>query len=483
MATSAPAGNAAALQRLRPITTDFGNIVEDTIDDELARKKAAEDEAKAKAKAKADLANKFGKDFAALNDIVTKTKSIDEAFARGVNSARDLMGDIYKQAEQDPTVMNTMEWQRKKANLTNYSKNLKTVSDRYTQYADMIGKGMQDGSLSRWNQSTLNDLNSIYSQANLDVKTDQETGLPIAVIAEVDDNGKPTGKLKELNLVEILDGRGLNTAVNTFDFEESVTEMGTKLGKREVKTPGSGLTHIEYQKFEDIELEVRNMIKGFVGNAENPTDVAKSIWTDHMGEDAKTLTPEDMTRIEDFYTNSIKGFYDEKNKTTKDYSTGFRYSRAAREDEKEEGLGIQLRTDEEGRPMRQTLYGVKGVPQGNYFQFTIPEPIKLGIKGENREISNLMINDNGEIAYEEVIYRGKKSGEKIDPTKFDSATMSGQVRTSTSIGGGLNADEINDIARALGYRNAKELKDALVEASKQQGVEPSGGSIDTSKYN
>ena len=42
MATRAPAGNAAALQRLRPITTDYGDIVEDAVKDEEARAAAEE---------------------------------------------------------------------------------------------------------------------------------------------------------------------------------------------------------------------------------------------------------------------------------------------------------------------------------------------------------------------------------------------------------------------------------------------------------
>jgi len=450
-------GTYTALQKLRPITTDFGDIVENAVDDELARKAKAKAEEAAKKKAKKDLANKFGDDYAALGEVVTKTKSIDEAFARGINSARDLMGDIYKNAENDPTVMNTMDWQMKKANLTNYSKNLKLVSDRYTEYASMVSKGMQDGELSNWNKDELNDLNSIFGQANLDVKVDNETGLPIAVIAKLDDDGEPTGELKELNLVEVLDGRGLNQAVNTFGFQKSVTDIGSKLGKREVKTPGSGLTHTEYQQFEDIEPEVRTMIKGFIGNDKNPTDIAKSIWSDQMAEDPKELDSNDMKR--------------------------FSYSRASRKDKKEDGLGIQLRTDEDGRPDKIRLTGVGGDIRGDSFQFTIPEPIRLGIKGENREISNLFLTPEGKIAYQEVVYKGKASGEKINPNDVFSGTISGEYITSTQIGGGLNTTELNDIARQLGLRNARELKEQLTNATKEQGATPTQQNIDTSKYN
>jgi hypothetical protein len=488
MATSPKAGSFTALQRLKPITTDFGDIVENAVEDDLARKAAAKAEEDANKKAKSELANKFGETYESLEEVITKTKSINEANARGINSARDLTGDIFKAAETDPTVMNTMEWQMKKANLNNFSKNLKLVSDRYTEYATTLSAGMQDGTLSGWNKEQLNDLDSIFRKANLDIRADRETGLPIGVIAEVDDDGEATGKLKELNLVEVLDGRGLNQSVNTFKFKDSITEIGSDLGQRLVKEVGSNLTHIEYQKFSKIEPDVRKMVRGFIGNEGNPKDVAKSIWVDQMSGDIKDLTAADMKRIEDFYVNGIKGFYDEKNMTTKDFRTGYNYSRAKKTDDDEMGLGIQLRTNEAGEPDTEPLTGVAGDIRGESFQFTLPGPIRLGIKGENREISNLFLTPDGKIAYKETVYKGKVSGDKINPVNVYEGTVSGEYVTTERVGGGLNTTELNDIARELKFPNTKALKDALMEAYKKQTGKTFGGTsnnenIDTSKYN
>lgn len=476
------AGTYTALQKLRPITTNFGEIVEGAVFKEERRTalKKAEEEARKKEKSK--IASQFEMDYDSLFDVVTKTKSIDEAYTRGINSARDVMGVIYKDIERRPSLANDVVTQIKLQNLKNYSKNLKLISDRYAEYASTVGKGMQDGSLSQWNKDTLSDLDSIFRQANLDVRVDPETGLPIAVIAELDENGVATGRLKELNLIEVLDGRGLTDTVETFDFQKSIEDIGTKLGKREVKT-SSGLSHIEYQRFEDIEPDVRTMVSGFIGNEINPSPIAKSIWSDRMGEDPKDLTKEDMKRIEDFYVASIKGFYDEKNKQTVAFGAIEARRKGRREEEKETGLGLQLRTDEQGRPLTGGLTGVSGDIGGAAFSFTLPKDIVFGVKGQKKLIDNLFLTGAGKMAYEGTSFIGKKTGELIDPKDFLSGKVSGEQVTKQFVGGGLSTSELNNIARDLGYRNAAELKKEL-EAARDSGLgKKDATTVDTSKYN
>lgn len=482
-------GTFTALQRLRPITEDFGQIALDAaarLEAQKAAKKAEEDAVK---KAKAKIAKDFGQDYEGLVEVVTGTKSINEANARGINSARDSLGQIHKDIQSNPSLANDAKIQMKRANLLNFSKNLSLVEDRYTKYADFVGKGMQDGTLSDWNSNILSDLDSIFRQANLDIKDDPETGLPIAVIAVLDENGQPTGELKELNLIEILDGRGLSDTVNTFDFQKSVQDIGGKLGKREVKTP-SGFSHIEYQKFSDIEPEVRAMLKGFVGNEKNPTDIAKSIWSDMMAEDPKELDAADMKRIEDFYVNSVKGFYDEKNKKTTDFGAIEKRATVKRKELEETGGGIRLRTDEKGKPTKRNFVGTGEDLQGPAHEYTLGKKVIFGLKGENRLVTHLFLTETGKVGFQEDIFTGKISGDKLNPQDIlDNTIKSGEYTKKRRIEGGFNTDELNDLARKLGFNDAGELRVELERVRDDYQAKPKTDTktiitkINTSKYN
>tara|TARA_R110000803_G_scaffold78075_2_gene143097 strand:- start:15600 stop:17093 length:1494 start_codon:yes stop_codon:yes gene_type:complete len=492
-------GNYTAFQKLKPITTDFGDLVEKPVEAMKARDAAelAEDTAK-----KEKLAKQFGIDYAGLVDVVTKTKSIDEAYARGINSARDSMGQIYKDIEKTPSLANDVKSQIKLQNLKNYSKNLKLVSDRYTEYATRVSTGMGDGTLSNWNSDVLSDLDSIFTQANLDVKVDPETGLPIAVTAVLDKNGQPTGELREINLVEVLDGRGLTNTVATFDFQASVSEIGASAGKDLQKTV-NGFSHIVRQDFEDAEEGVRNMVHEVLGNEINPSAIAKSIWSDAMGKDPKKLTTVDMKSIEDFYVKSIEVFYDEKHQKTTDFSAQRDYTKDKEAKEKEAAGGLQLRTDEDGTPTKENLVGVSGDLQGPALQYTLPRKGKdgkkkdfiIGIKGQNQKITDLYLTDGGKIAYEVTNYT--KAGKPTDYETMQAALAGGTAdvkdfTSSSSTEGGLNTTELNEIARNLDLKDAGELKKELERVRDEKmgsglkeektKTNTSTDDIDTSKY-
>lgn len=485
------AGTYTALKHLQPITTDFGRIAKE---EEALQFKYREEQDKNLAKEKAvkdEIANGFTQDYDTLVDVVTNNKSIDEAFARGINSARDRMGEIYRGIKNDPTLLDDVDTQLKLQNLTKFSQNLKTVSDRYTQYASDVSGGMQDGTLSQWNNDTLKDLDSIFVQANLNVETDPETGLPIAVIGEVDQDGQPTGELKRLNLIEVLDGRGLQDTVPTFDLAKESREVGDKLGER-LKSVQKGFTTIEEQSFEKIEGDVREMAKGFLGSVNRPSDKAKAIWSDYLGEDAKELDEADMKRIEDYYVASIKPYYDEEYKKSIDQSGALAATKYKDEKNKEEegedttGGGIQIETDTSGNPLKVSPTGVYGDIGNGAYSFTLPvvkgkngkktPKVVVDINGEETSIERLYLTKAGKIAYEGYKSGGKKSTTNKNRSSNKSSSTTTEDVTETTIGGGLNENQLNIIARALGKNNASELKKEL------EGVRNSYMDVETTDY-
>ena len=491
------AGTFTALQKLQPIQTDFGRIARE--EEELQfRYRAEKRKAKEKEEAiKKKISDGFTQDYATLVDVVTNTKSIDEANARGVNSARDMIGETYKAIKNDPTLLDDVNTQIKLQNLTKFSKNIKNIEDRYTEYAATIGGGLQDGSLSSWNDSTLRDLDSIFRNANLDIQVDPNTGLPIAVIGEQDENGEMTGKLKRLNLVEVLDGRGLQEAVPVFDIGKEASDMGTELGKRLDKIQ-TGFTTIEDQSFEKIETEVRDMVQGLIGNPKKPTDRAKAIWADNLGEEAKELTEADMKRVEDYYVASVKPFYDEKYFKTIDQS-GALASKKFKAEKDTTGGGIQLRTDTEGEPLVESPIGVAGDLGGGGWSFTMPvvkgsdgkstPKIKVELEGKEISIETLYLTGAGKVAYKGYHSEGKETGlpgttsQTIRGVDIGEGSKVSKNLIGTTIGGGLNDTQLNKVARALNFNNPRELKDHLKEIKnsyieKRKGKTSNKGAFD-----
>jgi hypothetical protein len=491
-------GTYTALQQLRPIQTDFGKIATDAAavqhqrDLEVEAKRAAT--AKARQEQKSKIAEGFREDYAKLTEVVTGTKSLTEAMSRGVGAARDMLGETYKEIERNPAMYDDINVSMKVANASNFSKNLKLVSDRYTEYAAKVTKGMTDGSLSEWNNETLNDLNSIFKDGNLDVTVDPQTGLPIAVFAKQDDDGNyvydDDGEvvMERMNLLEVLDGRGLQDTPSKFDLAKHAQTAGKDLGDRMQKTEGGDFTTREIQTFEMIEPEVRDLAKGLIGTAQNPTDVAKSIWTDTLGNNKPPggeLTEADMSLIEDAYVNATRPFYDEKDKADVNFGARNAAKKLAKEEAAKTPKGeiFEVVTDQEGDPTNvQTLVGVSGDIGGGAMAFSMPRDPKnkysgVAVEKEGKRliVDRIYLTNSGEVAYSGYSIEGRSSGELIDPTDWLSGKISTQV-TKSEFGGGADPGDkvLTDLARAVGLSGEAELKKALQTTKDRFGLEAEG---------
>ena len=349
-----PKGNFTAYQQTQSIKLNVAEEAKNVAAADQANQAAKE----AKHAKEVEARNKV----ASLTNIITGTKSLDQAFARGVGQARDMMGDIYQQIQKNPRMANDVDVQMRLNNLKNYSKKLKASTDMLTDFNTKLAQGRQDGTLSAWNDKHLNMGESMYIQKNFNVGVDLN-GNAVGATIELDDEGEPVlgedGQpiLSAINLPQILDGGGLPELVPTYQLVENAKSLGKELGKREGKRDEGGFRTYAFQTFEDAELEARGLIKGMIGSSKNPTAIAKSIWSTNMGNKAKDLTDDDMKAIEDEYIKSIRPFYDEfRNKET-DYSArnqaneNYRKSQkdkadAAAKEEKTVNTDITVITDE-----------------------------------------------------------------------------------------------------------------------------------------
>ena len=491
-----PKGNFTAYQQLTPTESpNFGEVARNVADREIAR------EAKEKAQSDKDrdtqkkISNNFKQDYDTLTNVITGTSSIDEAFGKGVAQARDRMGDIYKQIQSNPALGNDVSTQMELQNLRNYAKTLKISSDKITEFNTLLAEGSRDGSLSNWNKKHLNIADSIYRKSNLTVGVDHK-GRAIAATVKVDDDGETIlgkdGKpiVEELSLPQVMQGGGLPSLVPIYNMAEQAQSIGPDLGKKTVKKQDGSFSHIEYQNFEDIEGNVRSLVKGLIGNSSNPTDIAKSIWSDVLREDSSDLGEEDMKKVEDVYVNTIKSFYDETSK--RETNLGARNSAIKEANRKKEvkskdSLKQRVKsdftviTDQDSKIEKKNFVGVSGDIQGMATSFSLPTDPKtkessatvIGSNGNKVVVNEIYLLDSGELAYSGFELRGKITGQPVDPDGEDLGNLSSNV-VKNKIGGGSDTDDrvLTSIAKVYGLENEGELKNLLKSKVKEFSNNP-----------
>ena len=236
-----PKGNYTAYQQTSPTKLNFGEEAKNVAAAEEANQVKNEAKAAKNAEAQKGIATDFNSDLGTLTDVITGNDSLDEAFARGIGKARDMMGTIYEDIKRNPRLANDTKTQLKLDNLRNYSKKLKTSTDKLTEFNTTLADGMRDGTLSAWNGKHLNTGESMYIQKNFDVEVDLN-GRPHAATVELDDDGElalgADGKpiLSRINLTKIVDGNGLPELVPKYDLTTNARLIGKDLGKTRMET-------------------------------------------------------------------------------------------------------------------------------------------------------------------------------------------------------------------------------------------------------
>ena len=318
------AGTFTALQKLKPITVDWGKVAktgtdrEDVLD---ARKKAEE-------KARKDERDKIGYDN--LDPVITGIDSLDKGLTLGIQEASTMQYEDYKKALSDPTYADSPEYKIRKKNLNDYSKNVKAFTDGYSTLAQSVIGKSQDGSLSSWDDQLLSELNGgfVSEKVKFGVGASGEVEAYIAstdqsLVTEenpdgyvLDADGKK--RISKVTPREIFNGLGRYSVTPDVDIQKTATDLGTKLGE-DVKSSINGYEITSEQSWSDKEPETRKLVRGLLGSPNAPTPLAKRLWADVMDNDSRKLSESDMTEIENTMLDNIKPFYDEVVNKSKDF--------------------------------------------------------------------------------------------------------------------------------------------------------------------
>ena len=492
-------GTYAALQQLQPISTDFGKIARDN---ELLQFKYREEKKQkedAEKQRKDKVTEGFNADYSTLQDVITGTQSIDEAYTRGLDSARELRFAIHKSAEKNPEIMGDPKTTFITANLRNFSATLAEAGKKYSEYAKTTATGIADGTLSSWNNDTLDELNSIFVEANLEVQADPETGHPIGLTTD------KNGEIKRVNIIEILDGRGLIDTPAKYDFQAKTKEIGTKLGK-DVISRQEGFTTIKEQNYSTKEGEVREVVKGLLGSPEEPSDIAKSIWTDAMGKKKSDYNAKSsLKEIEDFYVKGVGLYYSEE--LTRDPNLSAQASKDRLDFKKsQDAIGVDRATPEisidtrTGTPeVREIEVEGNKIGEGYVVTFGGGSEIPLiNTKTKIVSLKNFTVLPNGDM-YADVLTQKKGETEAVIDEASGEIDLAASILQSddwvvtTDANKKMTTTDFNNLARSkkivksdgTPFRNGKELKDYVDakynDASKVTEKKPE--ITDTSIYN
>jgi len=318
-------GNYAAYQQLQPIDIDWTEIAKSGVDAELARR----DKKRAEEKAEQDELQTV--EFTPLEDVVTNVDSLDQAMALGIQEAGEINQRDFDKASKDIDFKRSSEYKVRHANIQNYPKRLKTLSQGVAELAKRYSQAEMDGKVSDWDDSLGATLHGAFVTEKVIFKADERTGEPYAMVAQTKEDLK-TGKdgdnpngyvynddgsisMKKVTINEVFKGLGEYRITNKVDVAAEAQKFGKALGKKvETDIDGnmaSGLTITKEQKFEFIQEKANEAAMDLLGSAGAPTDLAKNIWADKMGRKSRELTEENMLEIRDDFVQSASAYYDQ----------------------------------------------------------------------------------------------------------------------------------------------------------------------------
>jgi hypothetical protein len=453
-------GTYTAYQQVRPIQNDLSDEVR-AGEDRFFRNKQAQAQEDRYQQQRQDALNKqMSEDMSALDPVITGIQSVDEINYGATSAAMSRIGDIYRMFRSNPQMQNDPTLRMELANLKNFPKILEANQKRLVEYTTNLSEGFAEGTYSEWDKDLLDETEAFFG-----VKQEDGSISPNYVI-QFDKKGSPyfVGKTKEgrmfkRSLSGIINGYEYADATKAFSAEEYAETMSKALGKREeVSIGGKFITNS--QTFAAHEDRVRNDIRTALGTAEDPSDLAKSIWVDqvNMGRNKEDFNESSLKEIEEYLVDKVRMRYDE----TKSVSER-RKDTTSTDAKATPGQGIQLMTDTEGGALNP--FPTTGDSKG--FAFSLPKAVGFGVGEKERKINALYLRPDGSIV--------AKGQEPVPDGDGGFSFNFGDPKSEYQETFATNSEEINTIARQLGFNNAAELKTYLKDLGKQ-GTTSSGSS-------
>lgn len=491
-------GTYTALQKLKPIETDFGAIAKEEQDAHIKNRvleKAEKDAVK----------------FNPLGDQSTGIGSLDDALFKGIRDMNQIRFVDYKKAKNNPTYAKSDEYLAKTANRANYAKNLKIFTDKYAEYAKSVTA--MGGELSGWNQDAMKEVNAFFNEEKVMFK-ENKYGEPIAMVAVIDlDTGEyetnedGSQKYTETSLAKVMKGTGMYDIVPQVDTVGAVKSIGEILGD-DLEDVKKGWTITSKQEWVNKKEGARSLVQSELGSVKNPTALAKRIWADEMGNSKADWDEAAFEETTNKMLEKVKATYDEKLKIAYNYAG--ENAAVGRQAKRDEGVIIPVVAPDSntGIPVIAQIPGVEG-KKGYAVSFG------NGVLTSKTEGSSELI-DNVWVTEDDEMYATKKVATKVSKDAVSVLDENGDIDNAKLVeiamggGGGSTGWKVEEVTEKVSeteftnlakngkvkneqgkyYKDGKQLKDDLKEQIKKMpktkassfngGAKPKGGA---SKFN
>lgn len=410
------AGTYTALQKLKPISADFGR---DAREEEQLAFKYREEKTKRDEKAQAE---KDKITYNALGQVKTGIESLDMALYNGISQIDKTNYEDWKRARNNPSYANSDEYKVKSANRKDYVKNLKIFTDEYKKFADKITA--MGGNLAGWNEDLRSQIGGYFVKERVEFG-ENDLGQPIARIAQHDPNAEDGYKrgedgeviMKEVSLPEILKGLGDYHIVPEVDITGQAQALGEKLGK-DVKSKREGFTITEEQLWENKKEDAMSLVKAELGSVKNPTDLAKRLWADEEGRTKDNWDENAFNTVADEFLELVKPYYDEERKLSYNYAgLNQELGRKSKESTKNNVIPVVVPDETTGTVKTVTIPGTDKTG----YAVSFGDGVLTG-KSESRVtfIKNIYFDESTGEIYAEKTVSNKKIG---DPIRFEDGSI------------------------------------------------------------
>ena len=115
-------GTYTALQKLQPDTTDYAKMIADNEKLQFAYRKEAADKKALKDADKEKRAKELATDLNGLKPVLTEIEDLDTSIMQTVSGAADMRLELFKEAQKNPTIVGTADYQMKLSNVNNTSR-------------------------------------------------------------------------------------------------------------------------------------------------------------------------------------------------------------------------------------------------------------------------------------------------------------------------------------------------------------------------
>ena len=388
-------GTYTALQRLKPIETDFGAIAKQEQND-FNKNRALEKQDKEKAQAELDKIT-----FNPLADQSTGVESLDDALFKGIRDMNKTRYEDWKMARSNPAYAKSDEYLAKTANRENYAKNLKLFTDKYTEYAKSLTA--MGGDVSDWNQDAMKEVNAFFNEEKV-MFTENKYGEPIAMVAVIDPetgefelNEDGSQKYTETSLAKVMKGTGMYDIVPKVDVVATVKSIGDILGD-DLKDVKTGWTITTKQEWASKEEGAKSLIQSELGSARNPTALAKRIWADEMGNSKADWDENAFEAVTNKMLEKVKATYDEKLKVAYNYAG--ENAAAGRQAKANENVVTPSVTPDSntGVPVLAPIPGLEGEKAKDGYSISFGKGVLTAkTEGSSELIKNVWVTEDGEM--------------------------------------------------------------------------------------